>query len=117
MEVQEERRGCFLRCVHIMTDYSEFSRMIQEKITREEFKPYLPTNVFGRMLRRGVERGELRNDLPLDYLVYCLFSHLVSYLLAVTTKDCFEVNPAKLRPLIYRGILNEIGADSQRQGE
>ncbi|MCI9278941.1 MAG: TetR/AcrR family transcriptional regulator [Lachnospiraceae bacterium] len=117
MEVQEERRCCFLRCVHIMTDYSEFSRMIQEKITREEFKPYLPTNVFGRMLRRGVERGELRNDLPLDYLVYCLFSHLVSYLLAVTTKDCFEVNPAKLRPLIYRGILNEIGADSQRQGE
>lgn len=117
MEVQEERRRCFMRFVHMMTDHSEFSRMIRDKITREEFRPYLPTNVFGAMLRRGVERGELRSDLPMDYLIYCLFSHLVSYMLAVTTQDCFEVNAAKLRPLIYRGIMNEIGARRAGQQE
>lgn len=117
MEVQEERRRCFMRFVHMMTDHSEFSRMIRDKITREEFRPYLPINVFGAMLRRGVERGELRSDLPMDYLIYCLFSHLVSYMLAVTTQDCFEVNAAKLRPLIYRGIMNEIGARRAGQQE
>lgn len=108
MEAQEERRNCFLRLIHVMTDRSEFSRMIREKIASEEFEPYLPSNVFGRMLRRGVERGELKSDLPMDYLIYCMFSHLVSYLLAVTTEDCFNVDPAKLRPLIYKGIADEI---------
>lgn len=117
IEVQEERRECFLRLVHTMTDHSEFSRMIRDKIAREEFGPYLPTNVFGRMLSRGVERGELRGDLPMDYLIYCVFSHLVSYLLAVTTQEYFEVNPERLRPLIYRGILNEIGAEPQNKTE
>lgn len=110
MEKHEERRYCFLRFVHMMTDHSEFSRMVREKVTREEFRPYLPINVFGRMLKQGVERGELRDDLPMDYLIYCFFSHIVSYMLAVTTEECFNVDPVKLRPLIYKGMLDEIGA-------
>lgn len=109
MEVQEERRNCFLRLVHMMTDQSEVNRIIREKMTRKEFADYLPTSVFGKMVARGVERGDLRGDLPIDYLVYCVFSHLLSYLLAITTEDFFKVEPSKMRPLVYRGIINEIG--------
>lgn len=109
MEVQEERRNCFLRLVHMMTDQSEVNRIIREKMTRKEFADYLPTSVFGKMVARGVERGDLRGDLPMDYLVYCVFSHLLSYLLAITTEDFFKVEPSKMRPHVYRGIINEIG--------
>lgn len=110
METREERRNCFLRLVHMMTDQSELNRIVREKMARDEFADYLPTAVFGRMVARGVERGELRGDLPLDYLTYCVFSHLLSYMLAVTTEEFFKVESSKMRPLVCRGILNEIGA-------
>lgn len=109
MEIQEERRYCFIHFVHMMTDNSEFNQIVRDKINREEFAPYLPTNVFGKILRRGIERGELRRDLPLDYMIYNVFSHLLSYLLAVTNKECFHIELSAMRPLVYQGIMNEIG--------
>lgn len=109
MEQQEERKHCFVRFVHMMTAKSEFSRMIREKVTRPEFSKHLPTNVFGRILSRGIERGELRRDLPMDYLIYCVFSHLLSYMMTIATEGWFDVKSAEMRPLVYQGIINEIG--------
>lgn len=111
MEKQEERRHCFLRFVHMMTAQSEFSGIIRNKIAEPEFAPYLPTTVFRKVLRRGVERGELREDLPMDYLIYCLFSHLLSYMLSIVTEECFKMEASAMRPLVYRGILKEIGTE------
>lgn len=115
MERQEERKHCFMRFVHMMTEQSGFSCTVREKVAEPEFDPYLPIHVFGRILRRGIERGELRGDLPMEYLIYCVFSHLLSYMLAVVTEDCFKVRADQMRPLVYRGIMNEIGADSKEQ--
>lgn len=111
MEKQEERRHCFLRFVHMMTAKSEFSGTIRERVSRPEFEPHLPINIFREILSRGVERGELRADLPMDYLIYCVFSHLLSYMLSIVTEDCFKVESSAMRPFVYRGILNEIGTE------
>lgn len=98
----------FFRFVHIMTDNSEFNCMIRDRLSEEAFSPYLPKNVFGKILRQGVERGELREDLPIYYMVICVFSHLLSYMLTVTTEGCFHADHTAMRPLVYQGILNEL---------
>lgn len=108
VEKREQHKNCFLRFLHMMTDNSEFNRTLQKKMHTEAFSSYLPMNVFARAMRRGMEKGELRSDLPLDYMVHCLFSHLLIYMTAVTSGGFFQTEPTVVRPLIYQGILNEL---------
>lgn len=114
---KDGRKYGFLRFVHMLTDNSGFSELVREKMEAEEFAPYLPMSVFGGMLRRGVERGELRKELPLEYLIYCVFSHLLTYMMAITTEECFCVKPELMRPLVYQGIMNELGQDKNQMGD
>lgn len=109
MSVQDGRKHAFLRFVNLLTDNSDFSRSVREKMEAEEFSQYLPVRVFGRILQRGVDRGELRADVPLEYLIYNIFSHLITYMMAVATENCFRVDSQMMRPLVYQGIMNEIG--------
>ena len=109
IEKKDGQKNCFLRFVHMMTDNAEFSRLVREKLTKEEFAPYMPINIFSGILERGVQRGELEGDLPSDYMVYCLFSHLLTYLLAVSAQDITPVQPAVIRAFSVRGILRELG--------
>lgn len=108
MEKKDGRKSCFLRFVHILTDNSEFNQMVQQKLKSENFEPHMPMTVFRNVLQRGVDRGELRGDLPTDYMVYCVFSHLVAYIMAINAEDDFTMDPARLRPYVRQGILGEL---------
>lgn len=107
-EKQEKKKFCFWRLVHMLTDSSGFSQLIRQRMASEPFAEYLPVKVFGRVLQGGVERGELRKDLPLEYMVYSLISRLLTYFMAITAKDCFQVDAEVLRPLICQGIMDEL---------
>lgn len=113
LDVVEEKKHCkegFLRFVQMMVSNSEFNRMVREKLGREEFAPYRPVNIFGKVLRQGVERGELRMDLPVEYMIHCVFSHLLSYMMEIANRDCFHLDAGAMRPFVYRGIVGELGA-------
>lgn len=110
IEKNDGKKGCFLRFVHMMTDNSEFSRMVREKLTAEDFMPRQPVSVFGKILSKGVERGDLRRDLPMDYMVHCVFSHLLTYMLATAAADCLQIDLPTIRRLACEGIINEVGA-------
>ena len=111
LDVVEKKGHCshsFLRFVHAMTSNSEFNRMIREKMNTEEFAPYRPMNVFGKILRQGMALGVIRKDLPIEYMIHCVFSHLLSYMMEIATKDCFHMDAQSLRPFVYRGIVGEL---------
>ncbi len=121
MSIRDGRKHAFLRFVNLLTDSSGFSCLVREKMAAEGFSRYRPAHVFGRILQRGVERGELRADLPMDYMIYNIFSHLITFMMAVTSEGCFGVDLRNMRPLVYQGIMNEIGrargADAPREGK
>lgn len=111
LDVVEEKEHCkegFLRFVQMMASNSEFSRMVREKVSSKEFAPYRPVNIFGKALRQGVQRGELREDLPVDYMLHCIFSHLLSYMMELANRDCFHLDARSLRPFVYQGIVREL---------
>lgn len=112
---ESSRKHCFLRILHILTDNSEFSRLIQQKLSGKEAARYMPMTVFGKVLGRAVERGELRGDLPMDYMICLVFSHLLAYLLAVLSEPCFRANAERMRPYLYQGILNELSDKEGRE--
>ncbi len=101
-------KHCFIRFVHILTDHSEFSRSVRQKMTTEPFAKYHPVNVFGDILKRSAERGEIRSDLPVEFMVCTVFSGLLTYMMSVSTQECFQIRPEELKPYVYQQILHAL---------
>lgn len=113
IERKDDRKVCFLRFLHLLTDTSDFSDLIRQKLCMESIsegtsRRYTPTMVFGKVLERARERGELRDDLPMDYMIYSLFSHLMLYMMAVTAKQGGGTEGAAIRPYVRQAILKDL---------
>ena len=109
MDRESNRKYCFIRLVHILTDNSEFSRLVRQKMMSKSFERYHPVNVFGNILKRGMERKEIRSDLPMEFMVYTIFSGLMTYMMSISTEECFHVDPKEMKPLVYQQIMRELG--------
>lgn len=113
IERKDDRKVCFLRFLHLLTDTSDFSDLIRQKLCMESISEgtsqrYTPTTVFCKVLERARERGELRGDLPMDYMIYSLFSHLMLYMMAVTAKQGGGTEGAAIRPYVRQAILKDM---------
>jgi len=108
MAKKDGRKYCFLRFVHLLTDHSELSKLIREKMQAEAFEVYHPMTIFKKVLVQGVERGELRQDLPMDYMVYALFSKLLTYMMTITAEEKMQITQEEIRRLVKAGILSEL---------
>lgn len=102
------KKYCFIRMVHILTDHSDFSQQVRQKMMSESFRKYHPIKVFGAILERGMDRKEIRNDLPLEFMVYTVFSGLLAYMLSISTEECFQVDPEKMKLYVYRQITQQL---------
>lgn len=107
ISTKEEQNNCFFRLVHLMTDNSEFSRQIRRRLESDAFRQYSPVQMFRKVLGEAVERGELRRNLPMEYMVYTLGARLLAYMVAVSLGG-LEMELAQMRELVYQGILNEL---------
>lgn len=108
MSKKDGRHRCFMRFVHFLTDNSEFSRLIQEKALTEEFQKYMPTSVFTEMICEAVGKGELRDDLAVEYMVYIVYSHLLGYMMVMTCDRDLGVDTETMRGYVETGIMNEL---------
>lgn len=109
MGKKDGRKYCFLRFVHLLTDNSELSKMIRQKMQTQDFAPYRPMTIFEKVLTKGVERGELNSDFPVEYMVYALFSRLMTYMMAVTAEEEMKLSVGEMRSMVKAGILQELG--------
>lgn len=119
VEKKDVRLHCFQRFIQMMADNGRLHQMVREKMEEEAFAPFRPKNIFGSILRQGMEQGELRGDVPLDYLVYCLFSHLTVYMMLngdATGDAGFREGAAEMRPLVRRGILDALEKGDRAEG-
>lgn len=106
---ESNKKYCFIRMVHILTDNSDFSQQVRQKMMSESFKRYHPVNVFRKILQQGMDRREIRDDLPMEFMVYTFFSGLLTYMLSISTEECFHVDPREMKPLVYQQIVRELG--------
>lgn len=106
------KRNCemngLLQLIHILTDHTELSRLIRQKMESKAFEPYTPVTLFRNVIDMGIQKGELRSDLPPDYQVYTLLSHLMTYMLAIHTEQNFHIEVEQMRNLVYQELLKEL---------
>jgi len=109
-EIGENRmkHQCVMRYIHMMTDTSGLSRTVQKKINCKEADKYLLVGVFEDILEEGIRQGEVRKDIPLDYMVYVLLSKILSYILCVCGERFEHSQEIKIRSFVYQSIVNEL---------
>lgn len=103
-----ERRYCFVRFVHAVTDDSNFSRIVRDKLKNNPQAKNLPEYLFGGLIRRGVERGEINGEIPTDYLVYTVFCKALTYMMGICTEECFDTDVQRIRELVIEGIIRDL---------
>ena len=113
ISTQKEQNNCFFRLVHIMTGNSELSRQIRQRLESDAFRQYSPVQMFRKVLGEAIERGELRKDIPLDYMVYTLGARVLAYMVAVSLGG-IEMTFSQMRELVYQGILDELCVGSEK---
>ncbi len=106
---KEENQDCsIVRYVHILTDDSNLSRMVMQKMREEPLQNYLPGTVITKVLQDGIACGEVREDLPLEYMTCELLGKLLSYVICTNANGCMQLDREKIRPYLYRNILDEL---------
>lgn len=102
----EEDGQYFIRFVHVITDNSVFGRLVRNKLSDPNGEVPV-VNLLGRLLKAGMERGEVRSDLPLDYLVCTLFSRFLTYTIYLYEPQSLQIEASSMRGLIYQSVINE----------
>lgn len=112
LEVLEEKmaeRECFLRFIHLLTDTSICGLKLQERIREEGQENYTLVTMLINMIREGMERGELRTDLPIGYLCYAVSSQIVCFMASVSFPEIGQITAAELKPCILSQMRESYG--------
>lgn len=113
-ESEEAKGQYFIRFVHVITNNSVFGHLVRRKMSELGVETPI-VSVFSRILREGMERGEIRSDLPLDYAVCTLFARLLAYTVHKCEPQLLQMDSVRMRELIYQGIEEEFAADGLRE--
>lgn len=113
LEVLEEKmaeRECFLHFIHLLTDTSICGLKLQERMKEAGRENHTLVTMLVGLIREGVERGELRADLPIGYFCYAVGSQIVGFMANVCFPDIGqEITAQELKPYILRQMRESYG--------
>ncbi len=112
LEVLEDKmaeRECFLHFIHLLTDTSICGLKLQERMKEEGQENYTLVAMLVRLIREGMERGELRTDLPIGYLCYAVSSQIVCFMASVSFPEIGQITAAELKPYILKQMRESYG--------
>ncbi len=112
LEVLEEKmmeRECFLHFIHLLTDTSICGLKLQKKIRETGHEDYLLAGMLADMIRKGMDRGELRSDLPLGYLCYSVGAQIVCFMACISFPDQEMITAKEMKPYILRQMRESYG--------
>ena len=103
------RKVCFFRFLHLLSNTSEFSVLIRNKLREEGFEPYLPMHFLSEMVKQARENNEIASEAPVDYLVCFLMAQLMNYTLTMSIgADILGTDSKGMRRNIEQSIQNEL---------
>lgn len=111
LERNLNERGCFLQVVHLMMGNSSMGLYLQEAIRSGQAE--LPLVILDRMVERGIEKGEIRKEYPVPYIVYTICARFLTYAVLLDMKEeerplyNGKVNLKQMREMMLQGIRQE----------
>lgn len=108
LENEDIKQSCFLQYVHNLTDNSPIAELVRTRMLDKSFEEHSIWNLMQNWLEQGIANGEVRDDLPMEYLIYTIFSKLVTFLGFYAMKDLVQLDVDKIRPYAKKSILEEL---------
>lgn len=109
LERKMRERECFLHFIHLLTDTSICGLKLQKRIRETGHEELMPIEMLAGMIRRGIETGELRSDLPPGYLCYAVGAQIVCFMGCVSFPDQQIITAEELKPHIIRQMRESYG--------
>ncbi len=108
LENEDIKQSCFLQYVHNLTDNSPIAELVRTRMLDKSFEEHSIWNLMQDWLEQGIANGEVRDDLPMEYLIYTIFSKLVTFLGFYAMKDLVQLDVDKIRPYAKKSIMEEL---------
>ena len=105
----EERigeRDCFLKYVHMITDNGPISEKLCKALQDRGEEARRSEDCIRHVIRLGRQTGEIKCNLPEDYMHFTIASKIVGYALYIANHKKTEENE-KMRKLICESLLKE----------
>lgn len=100
-------RSYFIRFINFITNSSIYTQTLRQ-ITKDGVHcDEIPMQMLGQMVGDAMKRGEVRTDLPLDYLTYELMAKSITYIVVLGEDNKISMTPAEMKPYILNSIWNE----------
>lgn len=118
-ECHHQEKEYLMRFLHILTDNTETSCLVLQKLHDYEVAYMSGTTntkgmknpigiVIENIIRQGRERGELRTNQPIEYQVYSLSAKLLAYMIYRCENSNSQVDIEEMHELVLKGIMVEM---------
>ncbi|MBD5459617.1 MAG: TetR/AcrR family transcriptional regulator [Lachnospiraceae bacterium] len=100
LDTQLMGEKCALRFVTMLFDTTQMGTLLRQaleekKKEREMCEPLMAAET---LVRRGIEDGELRGDMPVSYMTYSLLAKMVTYMVYLVSRGERETHGGKAVP-------------------
>lgn len=110
MDEEIGKRDCFIRYIHILTDNSPISKSLKEKIASRDENEYSPVKLLMEMVDTGVKNGEIKENLPRDYMCMEIGSKMIVYAMYLESRENKNYTRPQIHEFIMDSLLREFNA-------
>lgn len=98
---------CILKYVNLLYDSTQIGKLLRDRLESTDFEEYPVLRLGMELVKQGIEAGELREDLPVSYMVYVLIGKIVAYMAYLVKQKEAEISDEQFRQYILNGIMAE----------
>lgn len=102
------KRDCLIQFVHLISDNGAIGKILQDKIKEKNQEICMPRDVVARMLRLGMENGDINKELPAEYVSVEIASRVIAYILYITDEEEKECSREQMHQLVCDGMLKAL---------
>lgn len=97
-----------MQYVNLLFDSGQVGKLLRSQMEPAAFEECPPLRLCMELVNEGVKSGELRDDLPVHYMVYVLLGKIVTYVAYLVKSQKKEIADAQFRQYIMDGIMGEL---------
>lgn len=99
----------FMRVLRLTTQKTEISGSLLEEFKKRKDFPCRPIRILGDLCREGKERGEIREEIPVDAACLTALSSLAAFVMFLEAGEHIrDVDPKWMKAFLQKGLLNQL---------
>lgn len=102
-------RTCALRFVNMLFDTTQMGQLLRRTLEKRSGGACEPLLFADAVIKKGIEDGELRTDIPSSYMTYILVTKFIAYMTYLMHPGEKECSNEEFCRYVYQGILQEFG--------